>query len=472
VLFLGLAVENIFSVLDHVNVWQNLLDVLEKESDNPVDFAFLEAFQFAGIEGSFVKLIAPDHFRQNWLESHYKALVETTLRKIDPAIEGYKVSIANVDRKIEIPQLNLQAVPLPKKPKVSHTKKELPSLYCHYSFDNFIQGHCNEVALKTSMAIAQNPGEKSMNPLYLYGSTGLGKTHLMQSMARYLLAHRTSDHIVYRNAEQFLNDAVARYKGSFEEKKKAIAHYSETYEKADILLLDDIHILEKKEHTQELLLHLLDSFRLHHKQVILCSDRKPAEFSQMSEKLISRFEEGLTVSIDALDYSTRLEILKNKASDLSFPKEEEESIFRCIASLPISNVRELEGFISKMRANQELMKKTLSLDFIQSLAHISANIESPSLTPQHIIETTASTFGVDSSLLSSKKQNQSLSLPRKMAMYLCREYTSETLQNIGSLFNRDYATVIASIKSIKKELGTNNSLSQKANEIKEALRIS
>ncbi len=311
-----------------------------------------------------------------------------------------------------------------------------------------------------------------MNPLYLYGSTGLGKTHLMQSMARYLLAHRTSDHIVYRNAEQFLNDAVARYKGSFEEKKKAIAHYSETYEKADILLLDDIHILEKKEHTQELLLHLLDSFRLHHKQVILCSDRKPAEFSQMSEKLISRFEEGLTVSIDALDYSTRLEILKNKASDLSFPKEEEESIFRCIASLPISNVRELEGFISKMRANQELMKKTLSLDFIQSLAHISANIESPSLTPQHIIETTASTFGVDSSLLSSKKQNQSLSLPRKMAMYLCREYTSETLQNIGSLFNRDYATVIASIKSIKKELDKKPSLAEKLNEIKGALRIS
>ena len=99
-LFLGLAVENIFSVLDHVNVLQNLVDVLEKEADNPVDFAFLEAFQFAGIEGSFVKLIAPDHFRQNWLESHYKALVETTLRKIDPAIEWYKVRIANVDRKI------------------------------------------------------------------------------------------------------------------------------------------------------------------------------------------------------------------------------------------------------------------------------------------------------------------------------------------------------------------------------------
>lgn len=470
-LFLGLAVENLFYLVDQVNVWQNLLEILEKESNGTIDISFLDAFQFAGIEGSFVKLIAPDKFRQTWLESHYKGLVETTLRKIDPALIGYKVSVANVDRKIEIPQLNLQPISLPKKPKVSHAKKELPSLYGRYSFDSFIQGHCNEVALKTSMAIVQNPGEKSMNPLYLYGSTGLGKTHLMQSMARYLLLNRTADHIVYRTAEQFLNDAVARYKGSFAEKKKAIAYYTDTYEKADILLLDDVQILEKKDHTQELLLHLLDSFRLHNKQVVLCSDRKPAEFSQMSEKLISRFEEGLTVSIDALDFTSRLEILKNKTADLSFPREEEDSILRYVATLPVSNVRELEGLVAKMKAHQELMKKTLTFDYVQSLFNVQVYSET-SLTPQHIIETTASTFGLDPNLLSSKKQNQSLSLPRKIAMYLCREYTSETLQNIGSLFNRDYATVIASVKSIKKELDKKPSLAEKLNEIRAVLRIS
>lgn len=469
-LFLGLAVENLFYLVDQVNVWQNLLEILEKESNGTIDISFLDAFQFAGIEGSFVKLIAPDKFRQTWLESHYKGLVETTLRKIDPALIGYKVSVANVDRKIEIPQLNLQPISLPKKPKVSHAKKELPSLYGRYSFDSFIQGHCNEIALKTSMAIVQNPGEKSMNPLYLYGSTGLGKTHLMQSMARYLLLNRTADHIVYRTAEQFLNDAVARYKGSFAEKKKAIAYYTDTYEKADILLLDDVQILEKKDHTQELLLHLLDSFRLHNKQVVLCSDRKPAEFSQMSEKLISRFEEGLTVSIDALDFTSRLEILKNKTADLSFPREEEDSILRYVATLPVSNVRELEGLVAKMKAHQELMKKTLTFDYVQSLFNVQVYSET-SLTPQHIIETTASTFGLDPNLLSSKKQNQSLSLPRKIAMYLCREYTSETLQNIGSLFNRDYATVIASVKSIKKELDKKPSLAEKLNEIKEILRV-
>ena len=470
-LFLGLAVENLFYLVDQVNVWQSLLEILEKESNRSLDIAFLEAFQFAGIEGSFVKLIAPDKFRQTWMESHYKTLVETTLRNIDPALTGYQVCIANESQKKEIPQLNLQPVSLPKKPKVSHAKKELPSLYSNYSFETFVQGHCNEVALKTSMAIVQNPGEKSMNPLYLYGSTGLGKTHLMQSMARYLLLNRTADHIVYRTAEQFLNDAIARYKGTPADKKKAIAYYTDTYEKADILLLDDVQILEKKDHTQELLLHLLDSFRLHNKQVVLCSDRKPAEFSQMSEKLISRFEEGLTVSIDALDFTSRLEILKNKTADLSFPREEEDSILRYVATLPVSNVRELEGLVAKMKAHQELMKKTLTFDYVQSLFNVQVYSET-SLTPQHIIETTASTFGLDPNLLSSKKQNQSLSLPRKIAMYLCREYTSETLQNIGSLFNRDYATVIASVKSIKKELDMKPSFSQKLNEIKRALRIS
>lgn len=470
-LFLGLAVENLFYLVDQVNVWQNLLEILEKESNGTIDISFLDAFQFAGIEGSFVKLIAPDKFRQTWLESHYKGLVETTLRKIDPALIGYKVSVANVDRKIEIPQLNLQPISLPKKPKVSHAKKELPSLYGRYSFDSFIQGHCNEIALKTSMAIVQNPGEKSMNPLYLYGSTGLGKTHLMQSMARYLLLNRTADHIVYRTAEQFLNDAVARYKGSFAEKKKAIAYYTDTYEKADILLLDDVQILEKKDHTQELLLHLLDSFRLHNKQVVLCSDRKPVELTQFSEKLISRFEEGVTISIESLDFTFRLEILKNKTADLSFPREEEDSILRYVATLPVSNVRELEGLVAKMKAHQELMKKSLTLDFVQSLFNMQVYSET-SLTPQHIIETTASIFGIDPLLLSSKKQNQSLSLPRKIAMYLCREYTSETLQNIGSLFNRDYATVIASVKSIKKEMDKKPSLAEKLNEIRAVLRLS
>lgn len=463
--------ENVIYLVDQVNVWQNLLGLLEKESNNSLEIAFLEAFQFDGIENFFVKLVAPDQFRQTWLESHYKNLVEKTLQKIDSNILGYKVRLADVRKKAEIPQLNLLPVSLPKKAKVSFAEKESPSLYNHYSFDTFVQGQCNEIAFKTSMAIAQNPGEKSMNPLYLYGSTGLGKTHLLQSIARHLLLNRPTQHVIYRTTEQFLNDAVARYKGTFVEKKKAISYYTETYENADILLLDDVHILEKKEHTQELLFHLLETFRFNNKQVVLCGDRKPIEYTQISDKLISRFEEGLTISIDALDFATRLDILKNKTSDLSFPQEERESILRWIASLPMSNVRELEGFMAKMRANQELMKKTLTLDFVQSLSNQTPDSEKHTLTSQNIIDATATFFALDPMLLSSKKQNQSLSLPRKIAMFLCRENTSETLQNIGALFNRDYATVIASIKSIKKELDAKSPISQKVNEIKGALRL-
>lgn len=463
--------ENVFYLVDHVNVWQSLLECLEKEASSSREIAFLEAFRFEGIEDHFVNLVAPDNFRSSWLESHYKELVTTTLSKIDPSLLGYKVRIASSSKATQIPQLNLQPVALPKVPRVALAEQELQHFYSQYSFETFVQGTCNGIAFKTSMTVAENPGEKSMNPLYLYGATGLGKTHLLQSIARYMITHRKTDKIIYRTTEQFLKDAVARYKGTPLEKKKAAEYYLETYVNADMLLLDDVQILEKKEKTQESLLHVIESLRQHNKQVVLCSDRKPVEIPNISNKLISRFEEGLTVSMDVPDLSTRLEIFRRKSADLIFPENEKEEILRWVATFPISNVRELEGFIAKLRAHHELMDIPLNLKTVQSLSNQTVINDSASLTSENIAQATASFFGLDRILLSSKKQNKAVSLPRKIAMYLCREYTSETYQSIGELFNRDYATVIASVKSIKKELEKNVSLVQKMNEIKEILRV-
>lgn len=468
---LGLVVENVLYLVDHVNVWQRLLECLEKDSSRSLEIAFLEAFHFEGIEDHFVNLVAPDNFRFTWLESHYKELVTKTLQKIDPDLLGYKVRLGTSVESTPIPQLNLLPVALPKVSRVSLIQQELQHFYSHYSFDTFVQGDCNGIAFKTSMTVAENPGDKSMNPLYLYGATGLGKTHLLQSIARYMLAHRKTDKIIYRTTEQFLKDSIARYKGTPAEKKKAAEYYLETYVNADMLLLDDVQILEKKEKTQESLLHVIESLRQHNKQVVLCSDRKPVEIPNISNKLISRFEEGLTVSMDVPDLSTRLEIFRRKSVDLNFPKDEKEEILRWVATFPISNVRELEGFIAKLRAHHELMNTPLNLKTVQSLSSQTVKEDRVPLTCENILQATASFFGLDRVLLSSKKQNQAVSLPRKIAMFLCREATPETFQSIGELFNRDYATVIASVKSIKKELEKNAALSVKVNDIKRSLGI-
>jgi chromosomal replication initiator protein len=321
--------------------------------------------------------------------------------------------------------------------------------------------------------VAENPGGNQMNPLVLYGGTGVGKTHLLHSIGRYAITYKTAARVVCRTAEQFLKDFV---KMSFAkaDRLQVEREFRETYQNADMLLIDDVQVLAGKERSQEELFKLISRLMSHRKQVIFCCDRRPSEVPQLSERLLSRFDCGMSVSLHAPDVMTRISILRRKAACLHIPQEDCEAIFQWVATHHAGNVREIEGLITKLLAYHDLMGLDCNLETVKQLFGAMNKEKNEGVVSavsiRSIMDATALSFGLAPALLSSQTRIQAVSLPRKIAMYLCREMTQESLKTIGFHFNRDYATVIASGKSIENRLAKDPSLQEKIQEIRLALQ--
>uniref|UniRef100_UPI0020258B6E chromosomal replication initiator protein DnaA n=1 Tax=[Clostridium] colinum TaxID=36835 RepID=UPI0020258B6E len=312
----------------------------------------------------------------------------------------------------------------------------------NYIFENFVIGESNRLAHAASVAVAESPG--IYNPLFLYGDVGLGKTHLMHAIANYILVKNPDTKVLYASCEKFTNELIASIR---EQKNK---EFREKYRKIDVLLIDDIQFIVDKTQTQEEFFHTFNDLKDSGKQIIISSDRPPNEIETLTERLRSRFAGGLIADIKTPNFETRTAILEKKAESLNITIPKEVSQF--IAKSVKSNIRELEGALTRVIAYSNLTGVSLSIELAENALKDIIQDKDVSLSTQSILEAVSNHFNVKIEEIKSKKRNQPITNARQVYMYLTRELLNESLLNIGKSIDRDHSTVIHGIEKIEEKI--------------------
>ncbi len=316
-----------------------------------------------------------------------------------------------------------------------------------YTFENFIVGDSNKHAFATCVAVADEPSQDNFNPLFLYGGSGLGKTHLIQSIAHYILQHNPNKNVLYVTSEVFTNDIISSIQNNKTDE------FREKYRQVDVLIIDDIQEIIGRERTQQEFFNTFNFLYEAGKQIIISSDRPPKEITSLDERLRSRFEWGVPIDIHAPDYETRMAILKNKA-ELAGMSGIPEEVFKYIAENIVSNVRELEGALNKINVYSKLSHSMIDLDMakdmLKDLISKDANI---TVTPESILNIVAEHMNVSVDDIKSKKRNADIAIARQLVMYLSRNLTDKSLQAIGdTVGGKDHSTVYSGISRITEKI--------------------
>lgn len=336
-----------------------------------------------------------------------------------------------------------------------------------YTFETFVEGKNNKFAYTAASAVADAPGN-IYNPLFIFGGVGLGKTHLMHAIGHYALKQKPDMHIKYVTAENFMNDFVQSIQ------KKGMEEFREEYRTLDLLLIDDIQFLNKETQTQQEFFHTFEALHNEGKQIVLTSDRLPKDLDKIEDRLVTRFDWGLSVDIQPAEYETRLAILKNKA-EVMRPGENgiPEDVLEIIAVQFTENIRELEGALMRVIAYHSMMGIDIKLDTaIESLKILkSGNVVKKEATIAIIQDIVANHYGITVKDLKSKRRIKAISGPRQIAMYLSRELTNESLPAIGADFGgKDHTTVMYAHRQTTKRLKDDYHLQNDIKEIKEKLK--
>ena len=324
-----------------------------------------------------------------------------------------------------------------------------------YTFDTFVVGANNSIAHAGSLAVAESPGETNFNPLFLYGGVGLGKTHLMHSIGNFILQNNPSLKVMYVTSEKFTIELIESIKN---DKTTSNRFFREKYRNVDVLLIDDIQFIIGKDGTQEEFFHTFNALREANKQIIISSDRPPKDFETLEARLRSRFEWGLLVDITPPNYETRMAILQKKAELEGYKIDTE--ILDYIATNVKSNIRELEGSLTKLVAYSKLTHSDINITFAEDVLKdiISPNAQRK-VTPELIIQVVAEHYGITAEDISSQRRNNEIAFPRQVAMYLCRYMTDVPLETIGSYMGkRHHSTIKYGVDTILEEMKTNESL--------------
>ncbi|NLZ84072.1 MAG: chromosomal replication initiator protein DnaA, partial [Clostridiales bacterium] len=378
----------------------------------------------------------------NVIKNKYEILLKVSIEEI--MNEAYEVdfilqSQLNTLDKREVTFAN-------KKPSSTHI-----FLNPRYTFDSFVVGGNNEFARAASLAVAENPGE-IYNPLFIYGGVGLGKTHLMHSIAHFVLEQNPDANVLYVTSEKFTNELIEAI-----QKKTTIA-FREKYRSIDILLIDDIQFIIGKESTQEEFFHTFNTLHESKRQIIISSDRPPKEMTTLEDRLRSRFEHGLMADIQSPDYETRMAILKKKEELDGYTIDED--VLKYIATNIKSNIRELEGALTKIVAFSRLKKRELNVLLAEeALQDIISPNEKKVITPELIIDVVAEHYNITSADIYSKDKSRNISFPRQVVMFLCRKLTDLSVTDIGKVLGgRDHSTVLHGFDKISNGINVDSTL--------------
>ena len=350
------------------------------------------------------------------------------------------------------------------KPLQTSTVSVNPNLNPRYTFDSFIVGNSNRLAHAAAYAVAKNPAN-AYNPLFLYGNVGLGKTHLMHSIAHYILENNPEAKVLYVTSETFTNELIY----SIREHKNE--EFRNKYRKIDVLLIDDIQFIAQKDMTQEEFFHTFNTLYESNKQIIISSDRPPKEIKTLEERLRSRFEWGLIADIQPPDFETRIAILQKRTviENINIPNDVMEFIAQNIKS----NIRELEGALTRIAAYSHLMDETVTLELAQEALKTFLKNDTPAISPEYIIETVGKFYGISANDIKGSKKPKNIAYPRQIAMYLTRELLDLSYPQIGEVFGgKDHTTIMHAYTKISNDIEENPKLANEIETLKKRIRES
>lgn len=357
------------------------------------------------------------------------------------------------------------------KNKKSNAIFENANLNAKYTFDTFVVGSNNNFAHAASLAVAESPGE-IYNPLFIYGGVGLGKTHLMHSVAHFILENDPSKKVLYVTSETFTNELIDALKIGKNGNELAMTTFREKYRNNDVLLIDDIQFIIGKESTQEEFFHTFNHLHVSGKQIIISSDKPPKDIETLEVRLRTRFEWGLIADISSPDYETRMAILRKKEELDGLERYHiPDEVLQYIANNIKSNIRELEGSLNKLIALSNLEKKPIDIPLAaEALKDMISPDANRTITPELIIDVVSEHFNVPIAELKGKKRNAEIVLPRQIVMYLCRAMTDTPLKTVGIILGgKDHASVSHGVKKIAHDLTVDEALNNTVNIIKKKI---
>jgi chromosomal replication initiator protein len=449
--------------------WSRLLDRARQELPEQTYKTWLEPTEALSLDGTTIYVGAPDQFAADWNESKHAEL----LASLAPIALGHPLSVVfrvTEERKTRA-QMDLFVAPPPQKIQMQgqNGATTSPPLSDRYTFDYFVIGKSNELAAAAAHACAQAPG-KVYNPLFIYGDTGLGKTHLMQAIAHEILLRKPETRITFIGTEQFTNELVAAIQN------RTTADFRRRFRETDLLLVDDVHFLKGKEAMQEEFFHTFNALYEAGRQIVLTSDRPPSEIPGLEARLVSRFQWGMVADIELPDLEHRIAILRQKAHldhlELTIPEE----VVRFIAENVRSSVRELEGSIIKLLAYASLKHREITVDVARDALRDKLKTPDgtpatgPALNTQAIQQAAAKEWGVTTEGLRSKTRTKNLTVPRQVAMHLMRDLLGMQLVEIGASFGgRDHSTVIHSLERVAAMMKEDPAFAQRIGKIQAAL---
>jgi chromosomal replication initiator protein len=425
-------------------LWSKILETIKNELSPQAYNSWFSKTKVVKFGENELIISAPGDFCKDWLEKHYTIFVKDIFKRTLGLDDNLKIEFIAIDQKFSAPTNSTPNFKKKTKKPEPFLKNNKLVLTPKYTFDNFVVGNSNRFAHAACLAVSQSPA-KSYNPLFLHGEVGLGKTHLIQAIGNYITIHNGKTRVLYISSEKFTNELINSIRDD-----RTVA-FRDKYRSVDVLLIDDIQFLAGKERTQEEFFHTFNTLYESNKQIVITSDRPPKDITTLEERLISRFEWGLTTDIQAPDYETRIAILRKKSQseNLNVPTE----VIDFIAEKIPSNIRQLEGALTKLVAFSTFTKNELSVPLAQDILKDIIPLENKKVSINQIQKTVSDYYNIKVNSLLSKKRTKDVVLARQVAVYLSRELTDLSLTSIGEAFGRrDHTTIIHSFTKIKNKI--------------------
>ena len=435
--------------------WSECLDYLEKRVKRQSFYTWLRPTKLTSQNGT-LHLSVPNRFVAEWLEEHYRQLIAEALKTItgEAVPFGFKVSSEKNDFQLAAPTPNgTNGISHPPPSAGTEAEPYRKLLNPRYVFESFVRGDSNLMAHAVAVAVSEAPGKTRYNPLYFYGGVGLGKTHLLQAIGHAVLDDNPSAKVLYATSEKFTSDFINSLSNN------TTQEFTSYYRRVDVLLLDDIQFLAGKESTQVQFFHTFNTLHQAGKQIVLTSDRPAALTKGLEERLLSRFQWGMTVDIQPPDLETRIAILRKKSESDGIIIDEEVITF--IAENVTSNIRELEGCLIRLLAYSSLWGKDINIELAREVLRDHLKASEKRITIDTIHKRASEHFKLTPELLLAKKKTQEVAMARQVAMYISRLLTDHSLKSIGSFFGgRDHSTVIHACEIVSSRMKNDSKFRQ------------